>query len=192
MATPVEEKKQKSVEEQSSTIPTPDAANDGLRRVAFVTVGATAGFQPLLQEVLSAPFVDKLLELNYTQLVIQCGPDSEFVEAYFPREEDEEEKKENQVDRSDKKSSDEKKLSREELRERRNSFIRRIAVFAYTSEMTKWMRLAGPGTDEDGGQRSHGVIISHAGSSRPQATPSCVFSLSPLAILYISRFFLCL
>ncbi|KAK7753936.1 N-acetylglucosaminyldiphosphodolichol N-acetylglucosaminyltransferase catalytic subunit alg13 [Diatrype stigma] len=147
------------------------------RRVAFVSVGATAGFCPLVREVLSEPFIARLLKLGYTQLVIQCGPDSEIVEAHFPKEEDEEEDEieELQLQPDDEKSdeaescsSDRKTSANEkgekELRERRNSFIRNIRVFAYTGEMTKWMRLAAPGTDDDGGQRDHGVIISHAGA----------------------------
>lgn len=110
----------------------------GTRRVAFVTVGATAGFRPLLQEVLSEPFLAKLLDLGYTQLVIQCGPDGDFVKAHIPRRQWDESKGEGR-------------------------FLQDIDVFAYTDEMAKWMCLAGPGTDEDGGQRGYGVIIAHAG-----------------------------
>ncbi|RYP67161.1 hypothetical protein DL771_007389 [Monosporascus sp. 5C6A] len=146
-----------------------DPDPNALRRVAFVTVGATAGFRPLLAEVLSEAFIASLVALGYTRLVIQCGPDVDFVEAHFPRDDDDDDddhdrgeaglelgEKENQQGGED----DQKKRQRE----RRRDFVRRIAIFTYTSEMTKWMRLAGPGTDEDGGRRGYGVIISHAGS----------------------------
>ncbi|RYP07719.1 hypothetical protein DL764_002338 [Monosporascus ibericus] len=144
--------------------PDDDPDPNALRRVAFVTVGATAGFRPLLAEVLSEAFVARLVALGYTRLVIQCGPDVDFVEAHFPRDDDEEEKRaELELGEKEKREGDEDDQQKLQ-RERRRDFVRRIAVFTYTSEMTKWMRLAGPGTDEDGGQRGYGVIISHAGS----------------------------
>ncbi len=151
--------------------------------MAFVTVGATAGFRPLLREVLSERFIARLLELGYTRLVIQCGPDSDFLEANFPRDDEvdgdgdevlgrekgqvqEKEKREGgqqQQQQQQQQEARELLLPPRRERERRRAFVQRIAVFAYTSEMAKWMRLAGPGTDEDGGRRGPGVVISHAG-----------------------------
>ncbi|RYO83116.1 hypothetical protein DL766_004450 [Monosporascus sp. MC13-8B] len=139
-----------------------DPDPDAVRRVAFVTVGATAGFQPLLAEVLSEAFVARMVTLGYTRLVVQCGPDADFVEAHFPRDDDEEEAGLGPGE-EEKREGDVDGRGRQRC-ERRRDFVRRIAVFTYTSEMTKWMRLAGPGTDEDGGRREYGVIISHAGS----------------------------
>lgn len=212
MATVVEKKrKARSAQSLASPLPSADDAANAeddnaagrlvpRRRVAFVSVGATAGFCPLVREVLSEPFIAKLLELGYTQLVIQCGPDSEIVEAHFPREEEGEDEEieelqlqqqsddqesDEKVAVGDKKASADETKKKKELRERRNSFIRNIAVFAYTSEMTKWMRLAAPGTDEDGGQRDYGVIISHAG---PFELPLClslhVIAKSPPLLLH--------
>ncbi|RYP90702.1 hypothetical protein DL770_003167 [Monosporascus sp. CRB-9-2] len=144
--------------------PDDDPDPNALRRVAFVTVGATAGFRPLLAEVLSEAFVARLVALGYTRLVIQCGPDVDFVEAHFPRDDGEEEEGAGlELGEKEKQEGDEDEQQKQQ-RERRRDFVRRIAVFTYTSEMTKWMRLAGPGTDEDGGRRGCGVIISHAGS----------------------------
>ncbi|RYP19491.1 hypothetical protein DL765_003331 [Monosporascus sp. GIB2] len=145
---------------------TPDDDPDpaAVRRVAFVTVGATAGFRPLLAEVLSEAFVARLVALGYTRLVIQCGPDVDFVEAHFPRDDDDDEEAEGSGSGEKENRGEGADDRRKQQRERRRDFVRRIAVFTYTSEMTKWMRLAGPGTDEDGGRRGYGVIISHAGS----------------------------
>ncbi|RYP64505.1 hypothetical protein DL769_006643 [Monosporascus sp. CRB-8-3] len=144
--------------------PDDDPDPNALRRVAFVTVGATAGFRPLLAEVLSEAFVARLVALGYTRLVVQCGPDVDFVEAHFPRDDDEEEEEAGLGLGEKGKQEEDEDGQQKQQRERRRDFVRRIAVFSYTSEMTKWMRLAGPGTDEDGGRRGYGVIISHAGS----------------------------
>ncbi|RYP30890.1 hypothetical protein DL767_006022 [Monosporascus sp. MG133] len=147
--------------------PDDDPDPNALRRVAFVTVGATAGFRPLLAEVLSEAFVARLVALGYTRLVIQCGPDVAFVEAHFPRDDDADDDDGGEagsgLGEKEKPEGDEDDQQKHQ-RERRRDFVRRIAVFTYTSEMTKWMRVAGPGTDEDGGRRGYGVIISHAGS----------------------------
>ncbi|KAI1778259.1 glycosyltransferase family 1 protein [Hypoxylon cercidicola] len=47
-------------------------------KYAFVTVGASASFKPLIEEVVSAAFVAKLAALSFTHLVVQCGPDYDF------------------------------------------------------------------------------------------------------------------
>ncbi|KAL2171573.1 hypothetical protein VTG60DRAFT_2406 [Thermothelomyces hinnuleus] len=44
-------------------------------RSCFVTVGATAGFRALLEEVSTAGFLQCLAEHGYTTLEVQCGPD---------------------------------------------------------------------------------------------------------------------
>lgn len=46
-----------------------------IRRECFVTVGATASFKGLIKAVMAPEFTSKLVELSYTRLVIQCGPD---------------------------------------------------------------------------------------------------------------------
>ncbi|KAI1113005.1 hypothetical protein F5Y14DRAFT_419297 [Nemania sp. NC0429] len=56
----------------------------GLTRTAFVTIGATAGFRPLLQEVVSDKFLRVLQTLNFTNLVVQCGPDLEYFNTVRP------------------------------------------------------------------------------------------------------------
>lgn len=45
------------------------------RRECFVTVGATASFKGLIKAVMAPAFVAKLIELGFTRLVIQYGPD---------------------------------------------------------------------------------------------------------------------
>ncbi|KAK3900438.1 glycosyltransferase [Staphylotrichum tortipilum] len=44
-------------------------------RRCFVTIGATAGFGSLLEEVSSARFFQALAQHDYTVLEVQCGPD---------------------------------------------------------------------------------------------------------------------
>jgi beta-1,4-N-acetylglucosaminyltransferase len=45
-------------------------------RVCFVTVGATATFDALIEAVLSKPFVTELLETDFTHLIVQYGKDN--------------------------------------------------------------------------------------------------------------------
>ena len=45
------------------------------RRECFITVGATASFLSLLDQALGNAFISALIELEYTHLTIQCGPD---------------------------------------------------------------------------------------------------------------------
>jgi beta-1,4-N-acetylglucosaminyltransferase len=49
-----------------------------LPRRCFVTTGSIASFRQLLEEVLSPPFLQALLEKGYTDLGVQCGPDHEW------------------------------------------------------------------------------------------------------------------
>ncbi|KAI1148219.1 hypothetical protein F4825DRAFT_454677 [Nemania diffusa] len=62
-----------------------DTKQDRLTRTAFVTIGATAGFRGLLQEVVSQKFLFMLKSLNFTNLVVQCGPDLEYFDTIRPR-----------------------------------------------------------------------------------------------------------
>ncbi|KAK3955086.1 glycosyltransferase family 28 C-terminal domain-containing protein [Pseudoneurospora amorphoporcata] len=50
-------------------------------RQCFVTVGATAGFRPLLSEVIKPEFLDCLADNNFDLLEVQCGEDFEWFEA---------------------------------------------------------------------------------------------------------------
>jgi len=43
------------------------------RKVCFVTIGATAGFDALIRATLSAPFLEALRTLDYTDLRLQLG-----------------------------------------------------------------------------------------------------------------------
>lgn len=61
-----------------------DNGPDKLTRTAFVTIGATAGFRSLLQEAVSPKFLATLESLNFTDLVVQCGPDLEYFETIRP------------------------------------------------------------------------------------------------------------
>ncbi|KAI0206740.1 glycosyltransferase family 1 protein [Astrocystis sublimbata] len=55
-----------------------DKKNARLSKTAFVTIGATAVFRSLLIEVASRKFLETLQALNFTDLVVQCGPDLDF------------------------------------------------------------------------------------------------------------------
>ncbi|KAI9849809.1 MAG: N-acetylglucosaminyldiphosphodolichol N-acetylglucosaminyltransferase catalytic subunit alg13 [Sclerophora amabilis] len=45
------------------------------KRLCFVTIGATAGFAPLISAALDAPFLKSLRDAGYTDLLIQHGED---------------------------------------------------------------------------------------------------------------------
>ncbi|KAL1953405.1 hypothetical protein VTO42DRAFT_2844 [Malbranchea cinnamomea] len=52
-------------------------------KFCFVTVGATASFNALVQEVVSAPFLEALRANHYTHLVVQYGQGGESVYQAF-------------------------------------------------------------------------------------------------------------
>ncbi|GAP83108.2 putative glycosyltransferase family 1 protein [Rosellinia necatrix] len=58
-----------------------DNENDGFTTTAFVTIGATAGFRSLLEEVVSPTFIAALRALGFTDLIVQCGPDLQYFES---------------------------------------------------------------------------------------------------------------
>lgn len=53
------------------------------RRVCFVTTGATASFDSLIEAVLSPAFLDALSAVNYTHLTIQHGTSGRLALAKF-------------------------------------------------------------------------------------------------------------
>ena len=111
--------------------------NPSLKRVCFVTIGATAGFRLLLEEVMSPSFQDRLLSLGYTDLIVQCGPDLEFFQTNTAK-------------------------NRDEMSYQGKRLI--IKSFAYTDDIGSIMQLAGPADSQgQSDRRGYGVIISHAG-----------------------------
>ncbi|KAI0438856.1 hypothetical protein F4803DRAFT_564950 [Xylaria telfairii] len=64
--------------------PNRDGQHGRFARTTFVTIGATAGFRSLLQEVVSPKFLTTLRSLNFTDLVVQCGPDLEYFDTIKP------------------------------------------------------------------------------------------------------------
>lgn len=116
-----------------------DQPDPSLSRTCFVTIGATAGFRPLLDEIASGRFRSKLQDLGYTKLVVQCGPDVDYFQAAVAQSES-----------NCSLATTSSKLS--------------IESFAYTDDIGSMMRLAGPSSGHDDGvQRGYGVIVSHAG-----------------------------
>lgn len=61
----------------------------GRAKVCLVTVGATAPFNSLIQEVLSRPFLAQLKKYDYTHLIMQTGKEGtplyyRFIETHPP------------------------------------------------------------------------------------------------------------
>src|SRR5438046_110607 len=54
------------------------AGSRKLSRNCFVTVGATASFKLLLEEICQPEFLVQLRQCGYTGLDVQCGPDFEW------------------------------------------------------------------------------------------------------------------
>ena len=74
---------------QNTAPPSPPSRPALPGRRCFVTVGATAGFRSLLEEVSSAGFLQTLAEHGYTLLDVQCGPDQAAFDARVARLRDE-------------------------------------------------------------------------------------------------------
>ena len=55
------------------------------KRVCFVTIGATAGFEALLRATLSPSFLTVLREYGYTDLRLQYGKDGRAIFEQFAR-----------------------------------------------------------------------------------------------------------
>ncbi|KAK8027053.1 hypothetical protein PG991_004109 [Apiospora marii] len=53
-------------------------------KTCFVTVGATASFRSLIEEVVSPKFVAALAAQGYDTMIVQCGPDYEHFESIRP------------------------------------------------------------------------------------------------------------
>ena len=52
-------------------------AEPGKKKLCFVTIGATAAFDALIQTALGRPFLSALQEWGYTDLTLQYGRDEE-------------------------------------------------------------------------------------------------------------------
>ncbi|KAI1491791.1 hypothetical protein F5X96DRAFT_449872 [Biscogniauxia mediterranea] len=141
--------------------------NDRAARTAFVTIGATAGFRPLIEEVASRPFRARLRALGYTELVVQCGPDLDYFEGLVGKP------------RKDGGTGDDVECESESESE---SDGLHVTAFAFTRQIERYFGMAssggGGGGGGDGGgdeddeakgkgemrRRRRGVVISHAGS----------------------------
>ncbi|KAJ8121575.1 hypothetical protein O1611_g10067 [Lasiodiplodia mahajangana] len=62
----------------------PAKRHNRLPRTAFVTIGATASFRALLQEVVSEAFLLVLKSQDFTNLIVQCGPELEYFNSIKP------------------------------------------------------------------------------------------------------------
>lgn len=117
-------------------------AREPFGRRCFVTVGATAGFPSLLQEVLSGDFVAFLDSRGFTELVVQTGPDQDAVAPAVRA------------------LSTNTTTYGPEQRHMRSGTWPAITTFSYTRDMVSSML---PCRSEVG-ERLPGVMISHAGS----------------------------
>ncbi|KAI2605804.1 glycosyltransferase family 1 protein [Hypoxylon fragiforme] len=103
-------------------------------RIAFVTIGASASFQPLIAEVLSPDFIAKLRAARFTHLIVQYGPDLRCFDAAKP--------------------------APEGLNDN-NSLI--VTGFAYKESLRKEMELT-TAKETSVFVREKGLIVTHAGS----------------------------
>lgn len=134
----------------STTTPaaaTPPRRERPSSKYAFVTVGASASFKPLIEEVISDAFVAKLESLSYTHLVVQCGPDYDFFRAAVAAN-----------PRLRRAVDDDDDYEEEEEEDGRLS----VTCFAYKDDLLADMKLATP-YDGPEAVRSPGLIITHAG-----------------------------
>jgi beta-1,4-N-acetylglucosaminyltransferase len=65
------------------------AAAKGTKRYCLVTVGATVGFKNLTAAVLEPDFWRHLASHGFTELRVQCGPDSSWATAKVESQKDE-------------------------------------------------------------------------------------------------------
>ncbi|XXH03608.1 hypothetical protein Hte_010013 [Hypoxylon texense] len=130
-------------------------------KYAFVTVGASASFRPLLEEVVSDAFVAKLASLSCTHLVVQCGPDHDFFRAavaanrrlrQVPGDGDGDGDGDDGDDKHDGDDNDND-----------NDGRLRVVSFAYKDDIVDDMLLTTP-LDTPEAVRHQGLIITHAGS----------------------------
>ncbi|KAI1140460.1 glycosyltransferase family 1 protein [Hypoxylon sp. FL0543] len=103
-------------------------------KCALVTVGASASFKPLIEEVLADAFIAKLKSLGFTHFIVQCGPDYDYFESAKP--------KRNPDDPDD--------LD--------------ITGFPYKKDLRTWFALAAESSPGERYPRAKGLIITHAGS----------------------------
>ncbi|EFW99227.1 glycosyltransferase family [Grosmannia clavigera kw1407] len=103
-------------------------------RRCFVTVGATASFYRLLEEILSADFLDFLGAKGFAELLVQTGPDQDAVQTRM------------------------RQLTEE--RQQTSSRWPAVKTFSYTADIPSAMVPCRGRV----GERRPGVVISHAGS----------------------------
>ncbi|OTA70308.1 glycosyltransferase family 1 protein [Hypoxylon sp. EC38] len=103
-------------------------------KCALVTVGASASFKPLIEEVLSDAFITKLKSLHFTHFIVQCGPDYDYFESAKP--------KRNPNDPND----------------------LEVVGFPYKNSFRAWFALATESRPDEPYPRAKGLIITHAGS----------------------------
>ncbi|KAK4195920.1 glycosyltransferase family 28 C-terminal domain-containing protein [Triangularia verruculosa] len=70
----------------SATNPAPQMASPDVAPVlegrhCFVTIGSIASFLPLLEQVISRPFLTRLQVAGFKKLTVQCGPNVDWFEA---------------------------------------------------------------------------------------------------------------
>ncbi|KAI2779756.1 glycosyltransferase family 1 protein [Daldinia loculata] len=103
-------------------------------KYAFVTIGASASFKLLIEEVLSEAFLAKLKSLDFTHLIIQCGPDYDYFLSAEP----------------------------EPCPDDPNELL--ITGFTYHDDIRRYMELTTAGYVTSTFKRDRGLIITHAGS----------------------------
>lgn len=145
-----------------STIRARSTAERGHRRsrIAFVTVGASASFKSLIDEVISEPFLAKLRALHFSQLIVQCGPDYDYFESARPK-----------LGANDPEGLD-------------------VSGFAYTKDLKQFFALAAADPEAEMRSRgliiTHAGTSGRPPANPPQSipTPSSIFDLLTPSLIY--------
>jgi beta-1,4-N-acetylglucosaminyltransferase len=74
------ENKRQRIDGDDQTNTNAESSHDWNGRQCFVTVGATAGFPSLIEEITTPAFLNCLIRHGYDRLTIQCGPDYQLAE----------------------------------------------------------------------------------------------------------------
>lgn len=102
-------------------------------KLCLVTVGATASFKGLVQEVLSEPFLAQLQRYKFTDLVVQYGKDAQHIFDSFTNENPEGSETLHGIS---------------------------VAGFEFVPDMAPIIKMA---RKDDTNEQEQGMIISHAG-----------------------------
>lgn len=109
-------------------------------KVCLVTVGATASFRSLIEEVLSEPFLAQLQRHKYTHLLVQYGKDAQSIFDNFMNEIPDDSNARHGIS---------------------------VAGFDFVSDMSPYIQMV---RQDDANGSEQGLMISHAGKRHLKLT----------------------